>query len=70
MATENAKNRGRGRPKKEPEKVKNKTIKLRATEDEIKELHELTKWTKMTCSDTIRTLIKEAKNYYILGDQK
>lgn len=57
--------RGRGRPKKDDEKVKSKRVVVRMTNEDFNRLNEISKWAKMGRSETIRTLILEAKNYYI-----
>lgn len=56
---------GRGRPKKDGEKVKTKRVVVRMTNDDFNRLNEISKWAKMGRSETIRALILEAKNYYI-----
>ena len=63
----NEEKRGRGRPKKEAGKTKNIQIKIRMSQDDLECLDEVSKWAKMNRSETIRNLLKEAKNYYIPG---
>lgn len=58
----------RGRPKKDEEKVKKNVVKIRMTNDDLERLDELSKWAKMSRAETVRTLISEAKNYYIPND--
>lgn len=57
--------RGRGRPKKEDEKVRKNRITVRMTDNDLKRLDEVAKWAKMDRVETIRTLIFEAKNFYV-----
>ena len=59
--------RGRGRPKKEDGKTKNIQVKIRMSQDDLEALDALSEWAKMNRSETIRNLLKEAKNYYIPG---
>lgn len=61
--------RGRGRPKKDDEKAKGITITLRLGKDDLERLNEMSKWAKMSRSETVRSLIIEAKNYYLPSDQ-
>ena len=63
----NEEKRGRGRPKLEDGKAKNIDVKIRMSRDDLEALDELSEWANMNRSDTIRTLLKEAKNYYIPG---
>lgn len=59
--------RGRGRPKKEAGKAKNLQVRIRMSQDDLEALDSLSEWAKMNRSETIRALLKEAKNYYIPG---
>ena len=52
--------------KKDPEYVKNKELKVRLSNKDLEKLDNLANWAKMNRSETIRSLIKEAENYYIL----
>lgn len=61
---------GRGRPKKDGEKVKSNVVKIRMSQGDLERLDEVSKWAKMNRSETIRTLIFEAKNYYISDAKK
>lgn len=64
----NGSGNGRGRPKKGGEKVKSNVLKIRMTNEDLERLDELSTWAKMNRAETIRTLISEAKNYYIPSD--
>lgn len=66
----NEEKRGRGRPKKEAGKTKNIQVKIRMSHGDLERLDEVSKWAKMNRSETIRTLIFEAKNYYISDAKK
>lgn len=59
-----------GRPKLEADKVRSHEVKVRMSDSDLESLNELSKWAKMNRSETIRSLIKEAKNYYISPDPK
>lgn len=50
--------------------VKNNTINVRLSDEDLERLDRLSEWAKMSRSETIRTLILEAKNYYISDDKK
>lgn len=58
-------NRGRGRPKKDEEKVMSKTVKIRMTNEDFKKLERLAKWAEMSNSEAIRTLISRAEEYHV-----
>lgn len=62
--------RRRGRPKKDAEDVKVHLVKVRMKDGDLKELDDIAKWAKMSRSETIRTLIHEAKNIYNSEDEK
>lgn len=63
----NEEKRGRGRPKMKDGKTRQKVVKIRVNDEDLEYLDELSEWANMNRSDTIRTLLKEAKNYYIPG---
>lgn len=63
----NEEKRGRGRPKMKDGKARQKVVKIRVNDEDLEYLDELSEWANMNRSDTIRTLLKEAKNYYIPG---
>ena len=50
--------------------VKSNVLKVRVSDDELEKLDRLAEWAKMSRAETIRTLIMEAKNYYISDDKK
>lgn len=54
--------KGRGRPKKDPENLRSETIRIRATKDELEQLDRVAKSMKLSHSDVFRVLISEAEN--------
>lgn len=54
--------RGRGRPKKDSEKVKNHVIKIRMDDRELETLDAVAKGLKTTRARAVRAVINEAQN--------
>ena len=52
------------------ENSKNNIVNVRLSDEDLERLGRLSEWAKMSRSETIRTLILEAKNYYISDDKK
>ena len=52
------------------ENSKNNIVNVRLSDEDLERLDAISEWAKMSRSETIRTLIFEAKNYYISEEKK
>ena len=52
------------------ENGKNNIVNVRLSDEDLERLDAISEWAKMSRSETIRTLILEAKNYYISDEKK